>query len=135
MKFRQYITEEYGSLAAKKIWNMIERDCKPFLKETRKGGGFLWRGAVGSGEEEIEKRTVRKDRRPRFIPEKLHEWLDKNLKDLFGWNPRSEGLFTAAHDTARIFGRARMVFPIGRFKYIVLDSKNLRLLYRHWFPF
>jgi len=145
MKFQQYIneTEDYGYLShikgygeevGNKIWEAIEKDCKPFLKEARKGGDFLWRGAE-IGNDTIEKGTVRKDRRSRFIYKTLHEWLDKSLKELFGWKPRSEGLFTGSHYITSRFGQPRMVFPIGKFNYIVLDSKNIKLIYRYYDEF
>jgi len=139
MKFQQYIneteiTKKYGEEASNKIWNMIEKDCKPFLKEARKGKDFLWRGAY-HGNVTIKKLSLRKERRPRFIPKELHEWLDKKLKELFGWKPRSEGLFTGSHYITSRFGLARMVFPIGKFKYIALDNINLKLLYRYYDEF
>lgn len=131
MRFQQYINETVDPDDVEQIWEAIEKDCKPFLKEARKAKRFLWRGAHGN--DTIEKLSPRKERKPRFIPIELHQWLDKTLKDLFGWKPRSEGLFTAGLDVARNFGpTVRMIFPIGRFKYIAMDRNNLGQLYNYY---
>ncbi len=67
---------------------------------------------------DIKKFKVRKDRRPSDMPIELHNELGKRLKNKIGWNPRTEGVFTTTNiDQAGIYGVARVVFPIGKFRY------------------
>lgn len=137
--FKQYMIAEskYGySLqdvdkeVALENWKMIEKNCGPYLVEVRKAKDFLWRGVRKVEKDDFIKKSVKGNREPRFIEKDLHTWLDGKLKSMFGWKPRSEGVFTGGYVVARNYGnRVRMVFPIGKFKYIVMGYKNLIKLY------
>jgi hypothetical protein len=105
---------------------LVKKDCAPFLKEMGKSqkGSFIYRGISGgvrSGT--IEKRTSRKDRWPSDVPQEIHEYVDKELKAMFGWRPRSQGTFTSASFmTAAEFGIPSIFFPIGKYRYIWAPS-------------
>jgi len=104
--------------------DLIKKDCAPFLKEMGKSqkGSFIYRGIKGgvkSGPLPVEKRTSRKDRWPSDVPQEIHEYVDRELKAMFGWRPRSQGTFTSASFmTAAEFGIPSIFFPIGKYRYI-----------------
>ena len=73
--------------------------------------------------------TVRKDRKPRYITPKTHEFLSTYSKKHFGWDIRKEGLFTGSRNTAGGYGKLRAVLPIGNYQYVIY-TKGLFDLYR-----
>ncbi len=160
MKFKEYIDEakfsdsrnfladpapeDKISLEKMKVWrDTINKECKPWVKEV---GLFdspidtnnifkrvVFRGLKEPGADfQIGKRKVRKDRRPRYIPEPMHDNLGKITKKMFGWNTRSEGLFTGSFDIANQFGSARVIIPIGPIKYVYMGADDLHNLYLHF---
>ena len=104
--------------------DLIKKDCGPFLKELGKAqkGSFIYRGirrGVKTGPLPVEKRSPRKDRWPSDVPQEIHEYVDNELKAMFGWKPRSQGTFTSASFmTAAEFGIPAIFFPIGKYRYI-----------------
>jgi hypothetical protein len=104
--------------------DLIKKDCGPFLKEMSKAqkGSFIYRGISGgvkTGPLPVEKRISRKDRWPSDVPQEIHEYVDNELKQMFGWKPRSQGTFTSASFmTAAEFGIPSIFFPIGKYRYI-----------------
>lgn len=123
--FKQYINEE----RINDPWKVIQKDCKPYLNLIKKSKGLLWRGTKHK-QLNMEVKIPRIDRKPRFIDDKLHEWINKQLYEKFGWYPRTEGVFMGGYKTAAAFGKPAIVFPIGKFKYITLDSINKVKLYK-----
>ena len=115
MKLKRYLTEG-------KFEDNIEtlkKDCMPYLKESK-----LWHKrtimGVGRGESiakgNLLKMKPRKNRIPTDTPAPLHFALDKWFKKKFGWNVRSEGVFTSPFPT--LFQHTPIFFPIGPFKYV-----------------
>jgi hypothetical protein len=104
--------------------DLIKKDCGPFLKEMSKAqkGSFIYRGISGgvkTGPLPVEKRISRKDRWPSDVPQEIHEYVDNELKQMFGWKPRSQGTFTSASFMmAAEFGIPSIFFPIGKYRYI-----------------
>jgi hypothetical protein len=113
-----------------KKWSVISKDCKPIIDVYKKNpDSYLYRGDSRARDFIVKK--VRKDRYPKDTPQDWHEAFDDALKDNFGWNARSEGLFCTA-DTAMSGGYGNalyVVFPKGKFDYIY--SREIKDLYAH----
>lgn len=130
MRLKQHITEMYlrqeemDDCVAK-----IKRDCKPFLKKIS-GGDLLWRGSKIPMEGEfIIKVKPRKDRHPKDMNFGVHEIIDDMFLKHKKWRARSQGVFaTEYRSTAGAYGTARLVFPIGNFKF--LYNPNITDLYQ-----
>lgn len=98
--------------------NTIKRDCKYTIQVCQKHKSFFYRGMKSSNASHGEK-TVRQDRKPKDSGEGLHKIWDEVLEDVFGWKPRSQGLFvTTDMDLAGDFGREYIVFPVGKWNYL-----------------
>jgi hypothetical protein len=48
----------------------------------------------------------------------LHDYLGKVSKQLWGWNIRTEGVFTGGYYTALTFGHPCIFLPIGKYSYV-----------------
>jgi len=133
MKLRKYLTEDEDIY---KVRLLLERDCKPFLKDFKKSRIIVYRGynrELDSGIDpfDILKKKVRKNRKPRLVGDDLHKRLGKLSKKLFGWNVRAEGLFTTCSDElARRYGVTSAVFPIGKFECVWIN--DVSLLYKSY---
>jgi len=126
MRLGRYIHEERDEWTViNETIDTLKRDCGPFLKDLSKAGRGekIFRGikrALKTGSDTaVEKFKPRKDRWPSDVPQDIHEYVDKDFKDKFGWKPRSEGVFTSAsYMTAANFGIPMFFFPIGKYRYI-----------------
>lgn len=114
LKFNKYLTEANNDYYFEKI----KKECKPYLSKIKNSEFMLVRDA-GAGNKKSYKKKVRKHRRPMDTPLVVHEYLDKTLKDKFGWKPRSEGLFCFASNSDML--NVHYVFPIGKFKFVYSD--------------
>ena len=133
--FKQFILE--GS--EPNIIELIKRDCSKFLKESKLKRFFkesllqpVYRGlepptyqvtklAASTDDENIHwfEGTVRTDRKPLSTKQEHHEIVDNLLKQQFGWNVRSAGLFCSGSiDTAGFYGKVHMIFPIGDYEFV-----------------
>lgn len=117
-----------------------ERDEKvisaiqPFLREfgeSYKKNQFIWRGSMGLRTKTYTYKKTRKDRKPRFVDEELHEFLGKLSKELWGWNIRTEGVFTADKSTASKFGDGRryIFIPDGKYSYVWTNGRTKNAVY------
>lgn len=135
MRLQQYITEDFNIKTWEMIRDMIERDCKPFIKELKGSQQLLLRGMKQSGTKDIFKKKVHKNRKPRMIPADLHERLGIYTKKKFGWNTREEGVFTSkVKFDASSWGQPFIIFPIGKIKYVWSnDVSKLYFGFDGWF--
>lgn len=124
MKFYRYINEgnrypeEYEDI--KSI--LIKKNSKPFLKEFGKMYGsnkYIYRG-YDAGQKTMGYilKKSRTNRKPRFLPQDVHKHLSKLSKKLWGWDMRTEGVFTGDDTNASNFGQLWRFIPIGNYKYI-----------------
>jgi len=136
MKFKEYLTETADISMA--TWNELSttliKNCQPFIKELRGARSLLYRG-VRVIPKTYDKKSPRSDRKPRLLDTELHDILNKETKKMFGWNTRSEGVFTTNnYGNAKSWGKPAIIFPIGNFKYIWnKNTYNLYNLYDSWF--
>jgi len=155
MKFRAFLTEQDFSID--EIVKILEKDCKPYIKELKKAKqsikvNVLWRG-IGRHVVGIEKFKARKNRRPLHTDPKLHKFLDKISKKIFGFPMRSQGVFTSTvADEASTFGIPHQFYPLGNFdaywapmvsdskymypsfieRYFILNFEQALSEYNHW---
>lgn len=122
MRLHNYITESDED-ALEKFNSVIQRSCKPYLKLV-KGKDPLYRTMKRGSFK--GKQQVRKDRKPRgtsqALADNINKWLEKN-----GHNRRDQSLITTPnYNYARLLFSAPvfMVFPIGRFSYSWVPSKD-----------
>ena len=141
MRLKQYITE---ATLNKKFIDYLDKNCQPFLKEFGLNYAvkdeFICRGFKKRAVKGFNIIKVRKNRKPRYVPIELHNFLDNLGKELFGWKVRSEGVFTgsqtvAARYTQNIHGISIFI-PIGNYKYIykikIGDIYSLYDKFNHW---
>lgn len=113
---------------AENLVAILERDCGPFLKQSKKQG-LLYRGIKGSFSNKgttaegikYAIKEVRTDRKPLHTTESHHEIIDAWFKKKFGFNARSESMFCfgdVGSDNIAQYGKKYIVFPIGDFKYV-----------------
>jgi hypothetical protein len=127
MKFLHYLNEEEKQI---NIVEIIKNECQPWLRTIKPiintGKTFI---RYVKPSEPIKKITPRTDRYPKNSSQELHDIFDNGLKKIFGWKPRSEGVFVyPIHKLSNISGpRAYLFYPIGEFKYIW--SPKIRDLY------
>jgi len=117
----------------KEIIKILNRDCKPFIREFKnnlKNDDFIYRGVYYQEIDFYEKKKSRQDRRPLNTPEHTHKRLDDLFMKEFGWKARSEGVFcTNKRKQAFGFGEPHLFFPIGQYDYIY--NEKIRDLYVH----
>ena len=118
MRLKYYLNEGNNN-----ILDTIKNECKPFLNEfgnCYKDNMFIYRGMRDDYDDIIIK-DVRTNRKPRLVTMKLHEYLSKIGKELFGWNIREEGVFAANKVTASKYGKPYIFIPIGSYKYVCIN--------------
>lgn len=100
------------------IISTLKKDCKPWLSEMSKP---IYRGHEYG--DNFGSAVPRTNRRPMNTDEDTHKRFDMLAQKLYGWKPRSEGLFcTTQSDTAISYGRSYMIFPVGHYKYLYSDE-------------
>lgn len=124
MRLKKFITPRKGdskkALHFISIWPTVQKACAPFIKELKstKSYRFLYRGTE-KRVDVIRKIRRRKDRTPKDMPYDVHTFLDDSFERVFGWNARSEGVFTTSSSMeATTYGDAHMFFPIGKYNYV-----------------
>lgn len=117
MRFHNYINEEDMS----KLKDFVQKKCKPFIKEFGKvyrDGYFVYRGLKSGQFGGWIVKKARKDRKPRVVHPKTHEYLQELSKEIFGWNMRTEGVFCAYQYLSEHYGTSTIFIPIGKYEYV-----------------
>ena len=132
MRLQKYINNNLNESYMVKDWlevvDKLKQDCKPFIREKKKGK-WLYRG-IKKSMPPVDIVKPRKNRKPRDMPEDLHDELDYKFKEEFGWKSRSEGVFCTSNMTdAGYYGEPFIIYPIGKFKYVW--SKQISDLYMY----
>ena len=117
-----------------KVDDKIKSFTSAFIKEFRSVlekdiEQLIWRGHNKVSTTHYTLKNVHKSRKPRFIPDELHQYLGKVSQDLWGWNMRSEGAFTADKKTAEGFGRGFIFIPVGNYQYVWADDETKNTVY------
>lgn len=113
----KYIRNFNESVSLDNIIELLERDCKPFLDELSKyQSGLPLRGSL----EFIDDYKVYKSRKrkPRDMSYSITDRLDEMFHKKFGYNLRTEGVFTSKDKYfTESYGNSYLFFPIGEYKY------------------
>lgn len=108
------------------FWPLVLRDCKPFLKELTKGGNtnLLYRGS-NTLRDLAGWKATRKDRRPMSTHHASQDIIDEIQYDLYGWKPRSSGIFASGNaNVASQYGQRYVIFPAGKLQFIYGQAKD-----------
>ena len=118
MRLKQYINE-VKSYTFEGITNFLRLDCKPFLKEMRGATRLVYRG-VDRNIPDIQKMKSHMDsgRRPKDMPEDLHNDLNDLFHNEFGWYVRDGVSTSGSIKTAKHYGVPYIFFPIGKYRYV-----------------
>lgn len=129
MRLQHYILiNEEETTDLQSLVNMLKRDCKPFIREIKPIGRFLYRGWMPKRMSDLDsygdnilyyRRKTRTDRKPLDNYRSMHDKFDVAFQERFGWKARSEGIFATGNmDDAHNYGELFLLFPIGEFKFI-----------------
>lgn len=124
MRLINYLNE---AIDIESRFDLIERNCKPFLRDlSRVDYGVLYSGR--QSREIFIERDVRKNRKPKDMDLKIHGWVDDWFYKKFGIRARSNSLFcTSEINVALTYGTPYIICPIG--KYEIIWSPEIRDLY------
>ena len=114
-----------------RIFKLLSKNCSKFINELKlnnENKEIFFRG-FQENIEDIEEITRRKGRNPKDLGIYTHNEIDSNLFDIFGWKPRSEGVFATvgialakAYNTPSSTFENRknpyIFFPIGDYSYV-----------------
>jgi len=126
MRLQQYIIDESRSVEIDnyELTKMIHKDCKPYLSLLGNKKP-LYRGM----REDIDTgvKVVRQDRNSLGMlqsqADQLNKWLKKN-----GHVPRNKAVFvTSNKEDVDLFGNPFYFFPIGKFNYTFVKSKDANM--------
>jgi len=120
-RLNKYIAEEKDqNWYLDKFVPLIQKECKPFLRDIKGAKGTLVR--IDKKNNPIHKRKVRTDRRPLDTNKEFHDYIDDYFFKTFGWRGRSNVLFTWGRKFGVIGLYDWIVFPIGNYKIIWSDT-------------
>lgn len=128
MRFYSYLNE---ALLTVDDFQKMAKDCKPFLKRLKRNNfdWFIFSGRKGTYKP-FEKIKIRKNRKPKDMPEIIHNALDEEFRDRFGVKARSQSFFVLMSPQATTeYGKPHYVFPVGDYKLIY--SYKIDDLYRY----
>jgi hypothetical protein len=145
ISFREFLlSEEDEDDEYPSLFEYVDEHCKPFLshlgiKADQVLDYPLFRGTSRDSMPERFKLSVRYDgggynhetvyecftksprldRRPLDTNPIVSNLVDEKFKQIFGWEPRKQGIFVVAdEEVAGGYGRSCIFVPIGNFKYI-----------------
>lgn len=97
----------------------IKRECSDIYSLYQRTSKYFYRG-MSEDREYFEKIVPRKDRKPKDINIEIHKYLDEQFYKIFGWRPRTEGVFCTSDivSTETYSSHAHIIFPKDGFKYI-----------------
>lgn len=130
MRLDNFVNE---SIKVEQYLPYIKKKCGMAIKVMLSSKKLMFRGLDTSTD--MVRKKVRKNRKPKDSWEEYSEFLDKELKEKFGWKPRSEGLFISGdYMMASSYGHVYVIFPVGNFKYIwnTEEKDNLKLIGSKW---
>lgn len=119
MRLVHYLSEEHWDKDY--LLMIIQKECVPVIKLMKKKQIVFDRQTKWfDGSELITKMYPRTNRLPVDTPEDLHKIVDHELKKMFGWGVRSEGIFCWARKVTAAPGNhfKGCVLPIGNFKAV-----------------
>lgn len=114
-----WLDEDLLNEKSLEVSEMLKRDCAPFIEEMSKmrDKDFLYRG-TNKSIINFEKRSVRKNRRPKNTDPQISAFVDSLFMNRFpGKRLRMETVFaTASEGDASAYGETYLFFPIGNYE-------------------
>jgi hypothetical protein len=133
MKFNTYLLETTGpyAYAIDAAVDQIEKDCASYLNALQDASikKPFCRGTNVSDYNNLVppilySKLTREDRRPRAMPRKdfdeLNKWLEEN-----GHLRRDNTVIATSKEDIGLFGRPCWFFPVGKFNYTFVKSKDI----------
>ena len=126
MRLQNFINENLQNVADDLI-HIINHKAKPFMKEfgnmysKNNPENYIYR-SISPNPSTFVIKTARQNRKPRLISQDLHKYLSKISKKIFGWDMRTQGVFTADSHTAWSFGVPSIFIALGEYKYVYSTS-------------
>jgi hypothetical protein len=125
MKLYNFLNEK-ELMSAEKVVSILQKDCSIFINQflhkapivvTRFIYGTKAYGVKTAG---LVAFTARTDRRPKDLSREWHDYFDNGLKKIFGWKPRSEGVFAYIEKSSDTQWPENLFFLFikGNFKYV-----------------
>jgi hypothetical protein len=107
---------------------VIQKECKPYLKLISQSKEPLYRGIAGVYADSWGSKKTRTDRRTRMmnkiVADYLNGWLQKN-----GHARRDKAVICSPRDeTLRLFGPSFYIFPAGKIKYTYVESEDINFV-------
>lgn len=124
MRLKDYLNKKQKM---EELNNKIHENCKFYLQLIKPLGDPLYRG-MDTKSVKLGKKKVRKNRIPsgtdKFVFKNLNEWLEKK-----GHNRRDVSFMTSSNKlhVQKFFSTPYFIFPIGKFSYTWIKSKDLNL--------
>lgn len=127
MRLATYLNEEKPKYTDEEAISLLQKECSEYFKQAGDGERIesrcrLYRGSkkTMSWAEVLKKFYPRKDRKPRDLPIEAHEALGNALKQQFGWNPRTEGVFAQGNHANGLsdYGTVYYFFPVNGWSYV-----------------
>jgi hypothetical protein len=118
------VQKDYTELEMNLLLELVQKECKPWLKEVGDFSITTIPNPVFRGTEEnvrifrVKKGSRRTDRIPKFTQREVFEIFDKAFADRFGWWVRSKGVFTGSEHVAYGYGKTYIFFPMGKYRYV-----------------
>lgn len=104
----------------------ITKECSEICYEYTMTNAFLYRGSHPY--DSFDKIIPRMDRKPMNTNPEVSAMFDEEFEKLFGWKPRSEGVFcTGRNVRSELYGDPYIVFPKNGYQFIW--SKRINDLY------
>lgn len=120
MRLTKYLNEKIiktYDLSYDEMKELLYKDCGKYI-QLIKDSPKMYKRSAAKNPKSIDKRNVRRNRRPVDTPLVLHNMLDNFLYNKFGWYPRSDGLFVWTTPKMRKTTGEYWTFPIGKFSVV-----------------
>jgi hypothetical protein len=126
MRFINYLNE---GVREDEINDLIQKDCKYYLNLTK--GNIFTRGMT-IGPRQFGKKEVRQDRIPKGMNQDTADNFNKWLKENGHLTRHNAVIAISPKDPSSIsmyteFGKNHWIFPIGKFSYTWIESKDVNI--------
>ncbi len=115
MRFINYLNENVDELV-----ELLKRDCQPYLKQFKRTKTLFYSGRSYNKQNPMGPyglKKIRKDRKPKDIPEDVHNIIDSEFQKRHGVRPRSESIFTFTNPLkTEGYGKPHVVIPKDNFQ-------------------
>lgn len=118
MKYVNIINE---SSDPQKIANTLKTECSQWISEYKHLAIYRGFSSIPRGEKEYRnffKKEVRKDRTPKDISKRSSKYVNKYLKERFGFSRQDSVFASKSPGVAEKYGSTYRIYPIGEFDAI-----------------